>query len=67
MKKIWKIVGLVALALVALGGILTSVAILTGADLIRINDLFNSSFNVNSFQEYIINTIQNLLGILPMA
>ena len=67
MKKIWKIIGLIALALIVLGGILTFVAILTDADFIRIKELFNSSFNVNSVQEYIINTIQNLLGIQPMA
>lgn len=67
MKKIWKIIGLIALALIVLGGILTFVAILTDADFIRIKELFNSSFNVNSVQEYIINTIQKLLGIQPMA
>lgn len=67
MRKIWKIVGLVALALVVLGGILTSVAILTGADIGRIQEVFNATYNVHSFQEYIINVIQGLLGIQPMA
>lgn len=66
MKLTWKIVAFTALALVALGGILIGTSILTGADYVRIQDLFNTTHNVGSLDEYFINVIQNILNIQPL-
>lgn len=66
MKTMWKVIAFTALALVALGGILIGTSILTGADYVRIQDLFNTAYNVGSLNEYFINVIQNILGVQPL-
>ena len=63
MKSIWKSILIVALILVVLGGVIIGVAAITGADLSRVQDLFNSTYNVSSFSEYYTSIIHNLLGL----
>ena len=67
MNKIWKVIIIVFLILLILGAAFIGVAMITGADLGRVQDLFNSTYDVSSFMEYCRNTVQNLLGIQPLA
>lgn len=66
MKSIWKTILIVALILVILGGIVIGVGMITGADSGRVQDLFYSTYNVSSFNEYYTGIIYNLLGIQPL-
>lgn len=67
MKSIWKTIIIVSLCVVVLGILLIGVALITGADFDRIQDLFNSTYNVSSFSEYYTGIVNNLLGIQPLA
>lgn len=65
MKRIWKVIVIVALALVLLGGLLIGASCLIGADFGRIQDLFCSANNVSSLGEYFNGIIQTLIGVSP--
>lgn len=67
MKKIWKIIIIVFLALLVLGAAFIGIAMITGMDLGRVQDLFNSTYGVSSFKEYCTNIVQNLLGMQPLT
>ena len=67
MKKIWKTVVIVAVALLILGAAFIGVAMITGADFDRVKDMFNSTYNASSFKEYYTGIVQNLLGIKPLV
>ena len=67
MKKIWKTIIIVVVALLVLGAAFIGVALITGADIGRVQDLFNSTYNVSSFREYCTGIVQNLLGIKPLT
>lgn len=66
MKKIWKTVIIVAVALLIIGAAFIGVAMITGADLGRVKDLFNTTYDVSSFKEYYTGIVQTLLGIQPL-
>lgn len=57
MKKSWKIVGIVALTIILLGGLCIAVGFLTGADSERIMSVLNTDYDlsttVTSFSEYV--------------
>lgn len=67
MKKIWKTVIFAVLIIVVLGGVLIGVALITGADTGRVQDLFNSAYDFAGIKAHYAGIIQNLLGIQPMA
>lgn len=67
MKKIWKTIIIVVIVLLILGAAFIGVAMITGADFGRVQDLFNSTYNVSSFREYCTGIVQNLLGIKPLT
>lgn len=67
MKSIWKTVIIVALVMVALGFVSITVALITGADYGRVQDLFNATYNVASFKDYFIRIFHIFLGISPFA
>ena len=67
MKKIWKTVVIVTVVLLVLGAAFIGVALITGADFSRVQDMFNSTYNVSSFKEYCTSIVQNLLGIKPLV
>lgn len=66
MKSIWKTILIVTLILVILGGIFIAVGAITGADYGRVQDLFYSTYNVSSFNEYYTGIVHNLLGLQPL-
>lgn len=67
MSKIWKTVIIIVLVLLILGAAFIGVAMITGADMGRIQGLFNSTYNVSSFKEYYTGILHNLLGIKPLV
>lgn len=67
MKNIWKTVLIVTVALLIIGAAFIGVAMITGADFGRVQDLFNTTYNVSSFREYYTGIVQTLLGIQPLT
>lgn len=67
MGKIWKTIIIITLIMALIGAAFIGVAFITGADYARIQDLFNSTYNVSSFREYYTGIVQNVLGIQPLV
>lgn len=67
MNKIWKTVIIVTVALLIIGAAFIGVAFIAGADFGRVQNLFNTTYNVSSFKEYYTGIVQNLLGIQPIV
>ena len=60
MKSIWKIIGVIGLAMVTLGAVCVVVGLITGGSLGRISD----ALFANSDVQYYIDLIKQLFGMI---
>ncbi len=60
MKSIWKIIGVIGLAMVTLGAVCVVVGLITGGSLGRISDALFANYDV----QYYIDLIKQLFGML---
>lgn len=67
MAKIWKIVAIVVIIALLLGGVCVLVGMITGADTERIMNLFNVSYDIDGLRQTFEQTIQNAFGMQPLA
>ena len=67
MAKIWKIVAIVVIIALLLGGVCVLVGMITGADTERIMNLFNVRYDIDGLRQKFEQTIENAFGMQPLA
>lgn len=67
MKKGWKIIGVLVLVVIILGGICLGVGIMTGAEYSRIYDVLNSKYGISSLYQSITQYFNELSEIISSA
>ena len=62
MRKIWKILSVIILAMIILGAVFIGVGMITNADLTRIYGVLDSRWHITMYYEYAQEVIQLLMA-----
>lgn len=62
MKKAWRVIIVIVLALAALGAVCVGVGIITGADWSHIMDVLNGKYHIQEYYEWFQQVMQVLVS-----
>lgn len=62
MKKIWKVLSIIILAVLILGAVFIGVGMITNADLTRIYGVLDNRWHITMYYEYVMEVIQLLMA-----